>query len=85
MATTDTVSRLSDNLMRAVVRSDAVRLGNDGDITLAVSVMREELKAFLFDARYADERHCVLTGNQQIAVGSLYTTCVSRILQERGQ
>ena len=83
LASDRAVASLCDTVMRAVVKAGAVRsFDQDGD--LAIKIMREELKSFLFDAKYADERALVVErGNQQLAVASLVAECVQRIIAER--
>jgi hypothetical protein len=58
---TQALTETTQTLMRAVVNSGCIRQGNEGDVTLAVKVMREELKAFLDteNPKYADERALV--------------------------
>jgi hypothetical protein len=82
---TDALTQTCTNLMRAVVRSGAVR---DCDANLATRVMREELKAFLTantdpSGKYADERELVMTGQSGLAMASLTAECIRRILAER--
>lgn len=78
----DPITLLANTLMRAVVRAGCIRSADkDGDI--AVRVMREELKAFVAGPAYADERELAKTGGHQLAMASLVTACVSRILAER--
>jgi hypothetical protein len=45
--------------------------------------MREELKAFLFGEKYADERALTLTGGSGLAMASLAAECIKRILAEK--
>lgn len=81
-----TITALADTLMRAVVRSGAMRTDtphHEADVALAVSIMREELKAFLFDAKYADERALAMVGQDNLALQSLAAECVSRLVKER--
>lgn len=75
-----TVTQTAQTLMRAVVATGAVR-AQDAD--LACKVMREELKAFLFGDKYADERALTLTGQGGLAMASLAATCAQRIIAER--
>lgn len=82
---TDAVTQTADNLMRAVVRSGCIRRGVEGDITLAVQVMRQELKSFLdtSSSKYADERALTMTGQSGLAMASLVAECIRRIIEER--
>lgn len=77
-------------LMRAVVASKAIRTGTEhyeGDLTVAVRVMREELKSFLdvspSNAKYRDERAIALTGQSGLALASVIAESIYRICQER--
>jgi hypothetical protein len=79
----DAVKGLCDRLMRAVIATDAIRHGRADDIALGVSVMLEELKAFLTADRYADERAVTMTGGHDLAWASLVATTVARIVKER--
>jgi hypothetical protein len=79
----DAVDSTANALMTAVARTGAVRQGNEGDLDVAVKVMREELKAFLTEPKYADERSLTLTGGQGLAMASLVAECTRRILAER--
>ena len=55
---TDTnVTAVAGQLMRAVVRSGAIR---QQDAAVAARIMREELKALLFGEKYADERALIV-------------------------
>lgn len=79
----DPISALANSLMRAVVNSGCIRSGEQ-DATLAIEVMREELKLFLTADKYADERSLVLGGGSSyIAYASLTAECVRRIIAER--
>lgn len=71
------VTAAANELMRAVVATGCVR---DEDCAMAAQIMREELTAFLTDARYADERAITLTGQSGIALASLVAKCVHRII-----
>lgn len=82
MPSTNAVQATAEQLMRAVVNSGAIRSA-DQDADLACRIMREELKAFLFDAKYADERALTLTSGSGLAMMSLTAECVRRILAER--
>lgn len=75
-ASSDTAVALANHVMRAVIASGAV---TDGKIDLAVAVMRREVKAFLFEPRYADERELALGGRQALALASVVATCVAEI------
>lgn len=75
-----TVTATANQLMRAVVATGAVR---SQDADLACAVMREELKAFLFGDKYADERALTLTGQSGLAFASLVAECTKRIVAER--
>jgi hypothetical protein len=78
------VTALAEQLMRAVVAADCIRHGNESDINLAMTVMRGELKAFLTDARYADERALAQSpAGHRLAFASLVAACVARIATER--
>lgn len=77
---TDPIACLANTLMRSVVNSGAVSTAN---ADVAVRIMREELKAFIADDKYADERALVQTGGEHLAMASLTTECVSRILADR--
>ena len=84
------VTAVANQLMRAVVRSGCIRHGNESDISLASSVMREELKALLFadmpgGDKYTDERALIMsTGHANgLAFASIAAECVRRILAER--
>jgi hypothetical protein len=77
------VDQTANALMVAVARTGCVRQGNEADLDVAVKVMREELKAFLTDDKYASERAVTLTGGQSLAMASLVVNCTSRILAER--
>lgn len=80
MSMTDhAVSRLCDQVMRSVSRCGITA----DDAEIACKIMREEIKSFLFDDKYDDERKLVLTGNQTLAVQSLTVECVRRIMLER--
>jgi hypothetical protein len=83
MTTDRTIKNLAEGLMKAVVRMGVVRKGFDNDYTVAVRVMREELKAFLFDTKYTDERELVKTGGHNLAMASVVAECGRRILAER--
>lgn len=72
----DPIARLCNSLMRAVVNTGAV---NESNSELACRVMREELKAFITDDKYADERALVETGGHNLAMASLVASCVARI------
>lgn len=74
------LKQTADQLMRAVVNSGAVR---HQDADLACRIMREELKAFLFEPKYADERALTLTGGTGLAMASISAECIRRILAER--
>jgi hypothetical protein len=71
-----TVTALAGALMRAVVRSGVV---TSAKVDVAIRVMRAELKAFLTEARYADERALALTGGHQLAMKSLVAACIAEI------
>lgn len=73
----------ADQLMRAVVNSGAIRRGNEADISLGSRIMREELKAFLFEPKYADERALTLGAGSSLAMASLTAECIRRIVAER--
>jgi hypothetical protein len=60
-----------------------VQSRNEGDIAVAVRVLREEVKAFLFDPKYEDERQLALTSGSGLAMASLTATCIQRIVAER--
>jgi hypothetical protein len=80
----NSVAALSNQLMRAVVASGCIRRGVESDLSLGVEVMRAELKAFLTEERYADERALALSpGGHQLAFASLVAACVARIAGER--
>lgn len=79
----DNVTQTAQALMRAVVASGCIRREVDSDSSVAVQVMREELKAFLLSPRYADQRELALTGRHNLAMASLAAECVARILKER--
>lgn len=84
MSLESTTSEICNRLMRAVVASGAIRRNVDSDCTIAQTIMREELKAFLIDGpAYADERELIKTGQAGLAFASLTATCVTRILKER--
>ena len=79
---------IADPLMRAVVRSGCIRLGNEADITLGSKVMREELKLLLCkdhdtEGKYADERALAMTAGSGLAMASLTAECIRRIIAER--
>jgi len=76
----EAVTQTANALMRAVAASGVIR---EQDTSLAVKVMREELKQFIAGPRYADERDLVKTGQHQLAFASLTTTCIDRIVKER--
>jgi len=79
----DPIANLATALMRAVVASGAVRNdpGND-NTAAAIRIMREELKAFIADTKYANERSIVETGGHQLAFASLAAECVRRLAVE---
>ena len=83
MNTERNVKNLAEGLMKAVARMGVIRRGFDNDYTVAARVMREELKAFLFDAKYTDERELVKTGGHNLAMASVVAECGRRILAER--
>ena len=78
----DPIARLANTLMRAVVNSGAIRSA-DQDAGIAIKIMREELKAFIADEKYADERAIIATGAEHLAFASLTAECVRRIVAER--
>lgn len=71
---------LSERLMRAVAESGLVK---PADADLACRIMREELKTFIAGPKYADERYLVLTGQAQLAWGSLVVEVLRRISAEK--
>lgn len=78
----DPITAIADRLMRAVVATKCIRSA-DQDGEIAVTVMREELKAFIAGEKYADERALTMTGGHHLAFASLAAECVRRIVAER--
>lgn len=70
------VERFAQGVMRAVVASGVV---TEAKIEVAVAVMRRECKAFLFEARYENERQIAMQGREALAMASLVATCVAEI------
>jgi hypothetical protein len=82
-AMTDGISTLAQAVMRGVAASGCVvsDRGARDNTQRAVDIMRDELKAFINGARYADARDCVLRGSlpDRTIVALIIANCVSRI------
>jgi hypothetical protein len=81
------IDRITRPIMTAVVQTGAVR---QGDEETASRILQEELKAFLglSDAapKYEDERELVRENGprgERLALQSIVTECVRRIINER--
>ncbi len=78
MFTEANITAVANQLMRAVVASGAVTTAN---IDRAVDVLRAELKALLFDARYAGERDLVakFRGHEQVVLNIVTAECIKNL------
>ena len=81
------IDTLANRVMMAVIQSGCIRDAHeDADIDVAIKVMREELKLFLFDPKYGNERALIMNGTiNHLGTATLVTECVKRITQERQQ
>lgn len=72
-------------VMRGVAASGVIRAtrGEDDNVALATRVMREEIKAFLTEPRYHDQRQALVDSDSMsgIVLATLVLTCVERIAQ----
>lgn len=75
------VSALCNSVMHAVAAGIRNAKRKPRSIDQVVDVMREEVKAFIFDPKYHDERVCVL--NRSVAdgwiVAAICAQCIGRI------
>ena len=78
---TDTVKSLADRVMRGVVSTGVMNDASERKLDGAVRIMRAELTAFLFDARYADARDCLMRRSMSEAyvVGLIVAECAAQI------
>ena len=74
----EALSSLCNAVMRAVVSAGVV---TETKMSAAVEIMRAELKAFLFEERYAEARECGAAGslNAGYLVGLIAAECVAKI------
>jgi hypothetical protein len=71
------ISQLADAIMRGFAAALDYKVA---DLDRAIAIMRAELKALLFEARYADARACLINRslNQQYVIALVVTECVTR-------
>jgi hypothetical protein len=74
-----------DSLCNAVMHGVAGAYTNKAELSAraeaACEIMRDEVKAFIFDERYASERACVLAGSlsDRWVVAAIVANCIARI------
>ena len=75
------VTALANAVMQGVARAGVV---NDENMQRAVEIMREEVKAMLFEDRYADARDCVMQGSVSdgYILALVITECVAKLRDE---
>lgn len=77
----DNIDTLAQAIMRGVVATNVV---NDGNIDVAVEVMRAECKALLLGEEYEQERAALLdrTVSEQTVLASVVASCALKIKEQ---